>query len=451
MPHLKDMEELLFTVTDSNTRDYMKESMACYMASAYRASVVLSAIALFDDLLKKLGELGRVNAKAKTIFDVSSKKRDNQEVFESYLIDQLKSNSLLPGLDADFLEKLRWFRNKAAHPSGHHSSAEEARYVFAEVINRFLAKPILSTTQLADEVLASLPTSNFFPSTSLPEIKKVVEVSLSNLHYEVYPYLICKLLERVLDKEKEFRVNSKYFLSGMACIDDPNINKAIRKYVIEKKSSDKKYLNVVLILLGSNGKLFSDLDDITYQRLKVFIKERIETIDPDVAASAASHPGILFMELFENCPAELVFEKLHNEFDKFLEKFPFSAVALKRIAKHPLPFDLIIRNLIRRASASDVEIANEFIENIDLIEQFLVSLMKPVDAFKMLVGVILAAKCGADLSIDARNSHFSSSPKLRAKANKYLTEDSDAAMKILEEIVGKAEDVGNLLKYFVNK
>lgn len=57
MAHLTDMEELRATIPGADIRDYMREAMSCYMASAYRGAVVLSYIALFDDLLAKLGEL----------------------------------------------------------------------------------------------------------------------------------------------------------------------------------------------------------------------------------------------------------------------------------------------------------------------------------------------------------------------------------------------------------
>jgi hypothetical protein len=116
------------------------------MASAYRGCIVLSYIALFDDLLAKLGELGKVNKLAKNIFDEASKKKSDQEVFESYLIDQLAVKNLLSELDTTFLSTLRVLRNKSAHPSGHEPSSEEARFIFFEVVSRFLSRPILSTT-----------------------------------------------------------------------------------------------------------------------------------------------------------------------------------------------------------------------------------------------------------------------------------------------------------------
>src|SRR5690242_11100331 len=116
------MEELLATIPGTSIRDYMFEAMNCYMAGAYRGCVVLSYIALFDDLLSKLGELASINTAAKTIFTEASKRKNDQDVYESYLIDQLTSKSLLSGLDSEFLKTLRTLRNKSAHPSGHKPS-----------------------------------------------------------------------------------------------------------------------------------------------------------------------------------------------------------------------------------------------------------------------------------------------------------------------------------------
>jgi hypothetical protein len=80
MAHLTDMEELLATIPGSDIREYMREAMSCYMASAYRGSLVLSYIALFDDLLAKLAELANVNSTAKTIF-VEARKRSPSKTF----------------------------------------------------------------------------------------------------------------------------------------------------------------------------------------------------------------------------------------------------------------------------------------------------------------------------------------------------------------------------------
>lgn len=61
---LSDMEELLSRIQNKAIVDYMREGIGCYHAGAYRGCIVLSYIALFDDLSQKLHELAKTNATA---------------------------------------------------------------------------------------------------------------------------------------------------------------------------------------------------------------------------------------------------------------------------------------------------------------------------------------------------------------------------------------------------
>src|SRR5439155_1282133 len=84
-----DMEELVARIDRLSARDYMSEALGCYHAGAFRACVVLSYIALFDDLRAKLAPLAKVNKDAKKIHDEVEKRATNQEIYESFLADQL--------------------------------------------------------------------------------------------------------------------------------------------------------------------------------------------------------------------------------------------------------------------------------------------------------------------------------------------------------------------------
>ena len=78
----------------------------------------------------------------------------------------------------------------SAHPSGHKPSPEEARFIFFENVDRFLSKPILSTTHLVDDLVTRLKNTNLFPSTSIADIRDVVRDELANLHDEAMPQLV---------------------------------------------------------------------------------------------------------------------------------------------------------------------------------------------------------------------------------------------------------------------
>jgi hypothetical protein len=442
------MEELVGSIQDSQTMDYMSESLSCYMAGAYRASIVLTFIALFDDILTKLTELGKVNKKARGIADSASQKRADQEVFETYLIDQLRSNALLSSLDITFLDTLRTLRNKSAHPSGHHASAEEARFVFYEAITRFLAKPILSTTQLADEVLASLGNSNLFPSTSIDAIAKVTARELQNIHHETYPYLVSKLLEKTQGADGTTTKNARFFLNGLAWNGDAHVLAALRKYVIEKTASNTAFSNVVLSLLCANGGLFQDLDEVTYQRIAVLVTDQIGNVEISVEHTKFSHPASLFVSLLQKNDEQFVLQRLGAQLDAFIERFPYSAYFTSKVAPFGVTKGRLLARLAQNARSSDFGTANAFARHSGDVEKLLGDGFSPEEAFKLLVGVVRSAEIGAYGSIDLRNSHFGSMPKLRGLALERVASDSATARTIAAEILGIPEaNVDNELLY----
>lgn len=238
MAHLTDMEELLATIPNSDIRDYMREAMNCYVVGAYRGALVLSYNALFDDLLAKLGELASVNAVAKSIFQAASKKKTDQDVYESYLIDQLSSTNLISGLDASFLTIIRTLRNKSAHPSGHKPSPEEARFIFFETISRFLSQPILSTTHLVDELISRLKNTNVFPSISVSDIKVTVGDEIASLHDEAMPQLVSKLTAAVASADKTTSLNATLFLVGLAKNDRLAANVSIQSKLVTARADN---------------------------------------------------------------------------------------------------------------------------------------------------------------------------------------------------------------------
>lgn len=440
MAHLTDMEELVASINNENIKDYMSESLACYMARAYRASVVLTFIALFDDIICKLGELAKVNKKARTIFETATQKRAEQDVFETYLIDQLKASQLFTTLDAEFLEILRKLRNKSAHPSGHHASAEEARFVFQQAVSRFLSRPILSTTQLSDEILVSLSSANMFPSVDIEIITKVVKKELEPIHSEAYPYLIGKILNKTQETDANTSKNARFFLTGIARAGDTNALEALKKYAIEQKLSDKNYEAVIHSLLCSNGKLFSGLDEVAHHRLSVLVTEKISSIDLTVEHTKFSHPASFFISLFNNNDQSIIFEKLGKQLNAFLEKFTYSAFFYANVHRFEQAKALLLEKFFERAGSTDFLTANGFAKNVADIEKSMGAHFTSGEAFKLIINIIYAANWGAYSAIDMRNSSFGAIPRFRNLAQKHLTEHKDDADQVASEILRVRKD-----------
>lgn len=436
MTHLTDMEELVASVQNDNIRSYMSEALSCYMTGAYRASVVLTFIALFDDILTKLGELAKVNKKARNIHVEASKRRVDQEVYETYLIDQLRANSLLPSLDTGFLEILRGLRNKAAHPSGHHASAEEARFVFFEATSRFLSKPILSTTQLADQILASLSDENLFPSHLIKDTTLVVKKEVQHLHPQVFPYLVNKLIEKTRDGDSKTSRNCRMFLNGLARVGDSDASAVLKKRAIVDLASSKPDALTLLGLLCADGKLFSGLDEVTYQRIIVLFSDRMLSVTTSTPHTSFSHPISVLFSLLSSNDIQFVIDKFGEKFTAFLDRFSYSAFFTKFALQHEKLRKLLLDKLYEKSGSSDFGTANGFVKYASDLEKVAGKALSPEEAFRILVNVIKAAEIGAYAAVDMRNGHFGDTPLMRAKSMDLLTAEPATSIAIAESILG---------------
>ena len=446
MPHLHDMEELVNSIDDNQVKDYMEEALSCYMANAYRACIVLTYIALFDDIVKKLGELGKVNKKAKNIHNEAQKKINAQDVYESYVIDQLKANSLLPALDATFLDTLRVLRNKSAHPSGHNASAEEARFIFYEAIQRFLSKPILATTQLVDEILSRLDEKHFFPSTDISKISSVVKKELENIHHETFPYLINKFLEKTLSTNVDVSKNAGFFFTGLAYLKDPKATEYIRKYAIEKKCSDSKYSLLILRLISADGSLLVDLEPVTYDRLQSVISERIGNVESSLEHTRFSHPSSVLKSILEGAGEDLLIDKFENELVQFFEKNILSSYFVAHMAGYPKVNDLYLGVAYNKAGSADFDTANHFSRNLNDVDSYLSKSLSGEQVFLLLANVFKAADWGAWGAQALRNSNFSSIPEIKKIAIEYVKSDEEAAKEKYKEVTGDDKGFDNSIK-----
>lgn len=415
------MEELLATITVSTIRNYMREAMSCYMAGAYRGCIVLSYIALFDDLLAKLGELGKVNADAKTIYADATKKKSDQDVYESYLIDQLSSKGLISGLDAAFLTTLKTLRNKSAHPSGHMPSPEEARFIFFETISRFLSRPILSTTQLVDEIIGRLNNTNFFPTTVIDDIKVVVAEEVLALHDEAIPQLVVKLTASVVSADPTETKNSSFFLVGLALQDKGSINIELQKRVLRSKSDDLQYFSLVMQLLSANGKLILGLSPVCLGRISNVLSKQIEDITAALSESKLIHPNHMLTSVAKHLDEAKLLATFKPELEKLFEKRPYSQNLLNLLIDRPETFDIYFQIILTKAGSAEFGAANAFANAVDVIDGPLSELTSDEQAFQLVVAILRAAHWGAFGAQGLQAAKFTTIPALRTKSIAYAT------------------------------
>ncbi len=433
MAHLTDMEELLASIKSPLMKDYMQEAMNCYMAGAYRGCIVLSYIALFDDLLDKLDHLGNVNSVAKKIYIEASKKKSDQQIFESYLIDELASKSLLSGLDTTFLGILRTIRNKSAHPSGHKPSPEEARFIFFEAINRFLAKPILSTTQLVDEIISRLANTNFFPTAIVCDFSDIVSEEIASLHDAAIPQLINKLADATTSSDKVVTDNATRFIIGLALLQKENIKHELLKRIIKKKSDVQQYAKLILKLITAEGTLIVDLENTYIKRIKKILADRIEEVKASERETLFAHPISVIVSLIKNLPPEQMASNFYNETVLLIEKQPYSKNLLDAIRGHEDLLKEYINNLLKNACSSTFDTANDFALAIEDLDSTFAFVIDEKQAFQFIVAIIRAANHGAYDSKNLVRIKFSTIPNIRDLAIKYTESNKKAAREYFQD------------------
>jgi hypothetical protein len=437
MAHLRDLEELVSSVKNNDMKDYMREAMSCYMAGAYRACIVLTFIAMFEDIAKKLEELGKVNKKARTISQEILKRKNEQDIFESYLLDQLKANNLIPAIDHDFYQIIKTLRNKSAHPSGHRCSAEEARFVIYESITRFMCHQNFSTTQACDEILSRIGDTNFFPSNMITSTLATVRKEIAAVHDTATPYLLEKLIEKYLASENITSRNCEYFINALANIDNEKISNEIKARLIEKKITNKNYHGLIFSSICANAKLLKDSDPVTLSRIRPLLSHSIAEKNNSTSETLFDHPAAFFRSLIERDMTPFITEHLLEEFESFIKKFPYSKLILKRGLPQDGLYALLTSNLFSLAGSYHFDTANSFIEHTGELDEIIKDRIKAKDCFELITHINAAAENGAWRSIRVRDSNFSRFPNLKAAALDFTSNFNAEAIQICERVSGK--------------
>lgn len=195
---LADIEALAVRCRSEQSKGYIAEAMQCYRASAYRASIVSTWIAVVFDLIDKIRELAvSGDAAAKTI----------EGRYETYIkqIEQNNSSGIKSALEFEreiletcrdqlqffdpqqFIDlmRLREDRHRCAHPSfqrigvPYQPSAEQARVHIRNAVVHVLAQPpVQGKAALAE--LKALVSSAYFPSDDKQAISQLQNSGLKN-------------------------------------------------------------------------------------------------------------------------------------------------------------------------------------------------------------------------------------------------------------------------------
>lgn len=432
MTALADMEELLASISNRLMVDHMREALTCYGAGAYRGCIVMSYLALFDDLRLKLSELARINATAKAIWQEVEKRSAAQEIFESYMADQLLKAGLLTKAEHKQLEIIRDIRNRAAHPSGVHAKAEEARYVYRSVIDDFLNRPLLKTTHAIDAVLGRLSKENLFPTSDLEEIVAITRAELGEIHSGAYPYLIDKLISAETDADSTIKNNAGRMLVALAAYKDATLRALIRKALLEGQSHDSDYASSIGRAIAADPLLLHGLKTDAVLRVRALLEANAAN-PPSRAITQLRHPLKQFIAMVKGLGEDAVLADYSGFTDQILDRYPYTTGLLEELNEAPVLRKKVVDIRIERAGSSTFDIANAFADALPTIDTYADPFLSHEDALKLVVAVAKAAEWGAWHSQQLLQSHFGATPEIAAKAIEHATTKPESSAKLLEK------------------
>lgn len=433
MTGLSDLEVLLGRIGNNAIVDYMREAMTSYYVGAYRGCVVLSYIALFDDLSQKLKELSRINSTAREIWKEVESRQNQQKVFETYMIDKLEKEKLLSIPETELLRQITAFRNKAAHPSGVQTSPEGARFVFFEVIDKFLSKPLLLTTQAADALLERLENTNFFPSKYINDTKEIVNDELEGLSKAAYPYLVEKLVTSFKDKNEVIRANSILFMISFSSISQDEITENIRQRLVKGKADDSNYSTLIVSVSTANPDVLLKHNKSTTLRLKRLLRNTVDTAEDSLSLTSFRHPAQLLAAMHDSAEKDEFLSQFGEFAEKTVKKYVYAGSILKFIAKSEKLRSTWYTQLKENAGSAEFGAANLFAERVSELDDTLSEIITKSEALELISAVCKAASFNAFKSMDLRQNRFSYIPKIRRLAIDFARNSPKKGQKILSD------------------
>ena len=425
------MEELVGTVGDKDVASYLREALSCYGTGAYRGCVVLTHIALFDSLRRKIKALSPVNGVAKAVSDEIEPLAAAQKVFETTLIHRLKTAGILTQLEAQILEQLNNQRNKAAHPSGHNLTAEEARFVFAEAIKKFISQPIRETSYVVEAVVGKFADANFFPSANVSDMVAVLNQELANLDTSAKPYLISRVVRALDDINPTVVSNARNFLLALVALRVAADRVLITKGFLDPRSSDNKFADLISMQVATDPLLLNELEPATKLRVKNLLMLNANTNGVSIPYLQLKNPvhvlGSCVRELGEN----FVLTELKDYTDFIVSKTPYAPEFLSVLTGAPNIFDRLFQNYLTRAGSSQWPTSNPFAAAVPALDAPLASLITDQQAFSLLAKIMKAAEWKGNTPMALVNSSFNSLPELKIKAKSYADNEPVQSAAIL--------------------
>lgn len=285
---LADLDELLLACRDQHAKNYMFEAIASFKASAYRASIVATWVAVCYDFIAKVHELALTGDKeAEQLSGDINEARIKQDLswslkFEkSILVYARDKFELISPFEFADLERLQEDRNRCAHPSmaadgePFSPSAELARLHIRTSITHFLQHPPVQGKAALERLIEEVE-SEYFPVDSKKAAIAFANGPLKRPRQSLVSNFVVVLLKRILDPGTVWQRRWRLTAALKAV---QSLNKAAFEIAVEEKlpklarGLKDNCLRYAVELVAEIPFLWAALENDIQQRFKLYTQD----------------------------------------------------------------------------------------------------------------------------------------------------------------------------------
>jgi hypothetical protein len=272
LERLSDLDELVLRCRTEEAREHIAEAVASYRGGAYRATIVMSWIAVVFDLMDKVRELsiaGEAGAKGilKTFENYQEQihKGEPQAMkqaleFEREILPRVRNDlSLIDAQQLIDLERLREDRHRCAHPSfnrvgeAFRPPAELARLHLRNAITHVLGQPPIQGKAALDG-LRTLVSSAYFPTDLAKAKVQLANSALAHATPTLVKNFVDALIFGYIKHDDDFYELNQVLTAMTVIVDthrgiaEPRMTQNFRK--IFSKANDEELGTAVAFLAG---------------------------------------------------------------------------------------------------------------------------------------------------------------------------------------------------------
>lgn len=305
--NLANLDELVLACRDDNSRAFIADAVNCYNASAYRAAISSTWVAITYDIINKLRELELTgNSLARQHLAQFETYRAQHNVqgslrFESTLLDVAKNDfEFLSPVEYGDLKRLYEDRSKCVHPSMQSldqpfvASAELARLHIRNAVVILLSQPPVQGKNAIDAIWSAID-SQYFSRNLETAIQALRSTPIVRARQSVTRQIIIRLSVHLIEGQEDYALDSRYSTALNAILEIQRVHaeSIVQQDVIAliRRQPDEKLIRVVKFI--SNNDLFwLSLPNDLAEKIKLFVSQAEEPDFSSIAITALQIDGL---------------------------------------------------------------------------------------------------------------------------------------------------------------